>query len=105
MNPNNNATPTLYDSCNNGNAGVPNNGGGHQYARTGNAYAGIMTYSNGVNWRGYLQVKLTSKLAANKKYCVEFFVSLNDTQTVACNNIGLYISDTAITGPSNQVLM
>lgn len=100
-----NTNTTLYNSCNNGFVGVPDNAnGGHQYARTGNAYAGIGTYGQGTDWRDYLQVKLISKLIANKKYCVEFYVSLFDTQTVACNDIGLYFSDTAITGPSISVL-
>lgn len=105
-NPTNANTSTLYNSCNNGLVGVPNNIEGHQYARTGDAYAGIATFTNNdINWRDYLQVKLISKLAVNKKYCVEFYVSLADTQVVAANNIGMYFSDTAITGTPNQALI
>ncbi len=99
-----NSIANYFNSCTNGVWGVPSNWEGHQYARTGSAYAGIGTYAPGTYWRDYLQVKLISKLVLNKQYCVEFFVSLMDTQTVACNNIGLYLSDTAITGASGSVL-
>jgi OmpA-OmpF porin, OOP family len=56
-------TPTgsssdYFNACNGGNVGVPNNAGGNQLARTGNAYAGIDAYGAGTNVREYLQDKL-----------------------------------------------
>ena len=76
---------------------VPNTCGGYQNARTGNGMAGIATYYAGANQREYLQAKLDSVLLPSHSYCVKFYVSLEDSQIVACNNIGLYFSDTAIT--------
>jgi hypothetical protein len=43
-------------------------------------------------------------LQLNKIYSVEFYVSLGDTLYVASNNIGMYFSDTAITGPNGPPL-
>lgn len=88
--------PIISNPCNNGSWGVPNNIGGSQYARTGNAYAAITTYNYGGNLSQYLEAGLAVPLIKDKKYCVEFFVSLNDFQTVAANNMGMYFSDTSI---------
>jgi len=101
-------TPGSSDYCNAcstiNQVGVPFNVEGFQFARTGNAYAGFATYYAGANEREYLQVKLDSVLIANHKYCTEFYVSLCDTQYVACNNMGLYFSDTALLSNSTGVL-
>ena len=91
-------TSDYYNSCSGvSRVGVPRNCGGFQYARTGNAYAGFYTYfAAGSNLREYVQVKLDSVLKPMHKYCAEFYVSLADTQKIACNNMGIYFSDTAI---------
>lgn len=103
----NNGSSDLLNACNNsgnGLVGVPQNVGGYQYARTGMGYAGIMTYAQGANFREYIQAKLINPLEINKKYYVEFYVSLFDTQTVACNNIGVYFSDTAVAAPLLSII-
>lgn len=103
----NNGTSDFYSACNNtgtGLVGVPYNIGGYQNAKTGVGYAGLMTYSQGANLREYIQAKLFSQLESNKEYCLEFYVSLADSQAVACNTIGAYFSDTAITAPFWSIL-
>jgi hypothetical protein len=79
---------------------VPTNVYGHQSPRTGNAYAGIYTFLKihtiDTAERDYIQVQLTSSLLHNIRYYVTFYVSLADTFKYACNNIGAYFSDSAI---------
>jgi gliding motility-associated-like protein len=102
-----NASSDLISECNNslnGLVGVPNNIEGFQFAHSGAAYAGFGTYSQGTNYREYIQVKLNSQLKSGKNYLVTFYVSLADTQTVACNNLGLYFSDSPISGPLGSIL-
>ena len=77
---------------------VPYNICGYQMARTGNGYAGFYNYGDGQNVREYVKVQLDSILKSQHRYCVEFYVSLADIGNEACNNIGVYFSDTAITG-------
>ncbi|NTW34485.1 MAG: gliding motility-associated C-terminal domain-containing protein [Bacteroidetes bacterium] len=76
---------------------IPQNLLGYQYAHSGEGYAGFMTYCPlPVNAREYIQIKLTDSLKTNKKYFVNFYVSLADSGTYATDKIGLYFSDTAI---------
>ncbi|MEI6488788.1 MAG: T9SS type A sorting domain-containing protein [Bacteroidota bacterium] len=93
-------TSDYYNICANGPVGVPSNGAGYQYARTGNAYAGFYTWGAGIDIRECIYAKLDSTLTPLHKYCVEFYVSLGDIGNVACNNIGVFFSDTAITPTS-----
>lgn len=88
-----------YNACFSGTiGGVPFNrfGLNYQYARTGNAYAGQFFFGPPENLRGYLQVKLISFLKANTDYYIEFFVNSPNSYTVATNNVGLLVSDTAL---------
>jgi hypothetical protein len=83
--------------------GVPQNTWGYRYAHTGNAYAGIYTFIDSLyaptdaNIRDYLQVQLISPLSASLKYYATFYVSLADSPKYACNDIGAYFSDSALT--------
>lgn len=89
-------SPDYYNSCTTSQSSdVPNNMGGWQFARTGNAYVGIGVngYSLALNLREYIQVQLDSTLIENHKYCVEFYVSLADVMNLATNNIGMYLSN------------
>ena len=99
-----NASSDYFNACDNAGVGVPDNDSGHQLARTGNAYMGLYTYYSGMSVREYIQVKLIHQLKTNKNYCAEFYVSLADTFSLAANNIGMYFSNTAITGSSGTVL-
>jgi hypothetical protein len=83
----------LFDTCANfSTVGVPRNEVGHQYGRTGVAYAGIFGHCDTINYREYLEVPLLSNLIAGTTYCVEFYVSLADTSREAISNIGAYFS-------------
>jgi OOP family OmpA-OmpF porin len=74
--------------------GVPSSSGGFQYARTGNAYAGLL-FCAGTGAREYLQVQLSNPLIQNKTYNVEFYVnSSNMNANSGSNNIAANISST-----------
>lgn len=93
----NTASPDLFHSCSNGNAGVPQNAFGWQYPRTGDAYVGGHTSDfGGNNGREYIQCQLISPMVQGEKYEVIFFVSRTDSSTKACDNIGAYFSTNAI---------
>ena len=86
-----------YNACNNGSCGVPSDGVGFQYARTGVAYAGIYAidiYSQ--NYREYLQVKLDSTLQHDSCYLVEFYCNLHNASGYVVNKMGAYLSNTAV---------
>jgi gliding motility-associated-like protein len=78
--------------------GVPQNYAGFQYARTGNAYVGLL-YSESMNlltddhisYSEYIQVKLKSKLKTGKSYQLKFYVS-NNSNYFCSNTIGAYLS-------------
>ena len=96
-----------FDTCEpqwpNGAIGVPLNGKGYQFPRTGNAYAGIYVFADYEQGREYISVKLISPIVAGKKYCIGFYVSLcnfGDTlfepnlgSTYAIDRLGAYLSD------------
>jgi hypothetical protein len=84
----------MYSTCREppSSYGVPQNYLGFQYPRTGNNYAGVQTYNAGTN-RDYILGQLKSTLVKDKKYCVNFFVSLVDTTQNACSNIALALTD------------
>jgi len=72
--------------------GVPLNNFGYQYARTGNAYAGIGLYvSDNLNYREYIEGRFIQSLIAGKNYCVEFYVVRVKSQ-YAIDAIGAYLS-------------
>lgn len=95
------SSPDLFSTCNTGIInilGVPGNALGYQNARTGDKYAGIISYSApfGFNdqYREYIQGHTTSALVAGQTYCVSMYVSLADDSPWACNNMGIYFSNT-----------
>lgn len=91
-----------FNSCNNGQVGVPQNLDGWQNAKSGVAYAGVFTYIKGIaNYREYVQAKLTDTLVAGSRYYVSFYVSLADVSAYACNNFGAYLSAAAISSGNN----
>ena len=87
---------------------VPSNEFGFQYAHTGVSYAGIYTFvcdtcyqgypsdTSYYNFRNYIEAKLTSPLTNSTKYYITFYVSLGDKFNYACNDIGAYLSDSAL---------
>ncbi len=90
-------TPDYFNSCNNGNVGVPLNLFGFQQAHSGNGYAGIGNIINIVNptYREYIQVKLSKKLEAGKLYFVSFYFNLADSSRFSSNSIGVLLTENA----------
>lgn len=91
-------TPDLFSTCNTGMigvfTGVPNNFMGNQCPKTGEKYAGIITYDFASSYREYLQGSLSTPLQAGQTYCVSFLVSLGDDVPYASNNIGVHFANT-----------
>jgi len=75
---------------------VPNNFAGFQYAKSGNAYAGLIAYDGGllnVLSKEYIQTQLIEPLVAGKEYCVSFYVSLAEKYSdYAVAQMGIHIS-------------
>ena len=74
---------------------VPNNNFGFQNPHTGNGYAGaqFLWYST-TDYKEYIQIELDSQLVAQREYCTSFYVCLANSSQLACNNIGMYFSNT-----------
>ncbi len=71
-----------------------------QYAHSGVAYAGLITgqgFGFGSNYREYIQVLLTDTLIYQKCYAICFYVNLYNKLKYGANNLGAYISQTAVT--------
>jgi hypothetical protein len=96
-------TPDYFNSCNGSLMGVPYNWLGFQEAHSGNGYAGIFLYqpSGDLNIREYLEVQLTHPLVAQKSYHFELYFNLGDLSRYTVDNIGVYFSDTIISGIDN----
>ncbi len=69
--------------------GVPTNLFGYQVANTGDAYAGIICYSSLlVDYREYIEVRLTDSLKKDSLYRVSFYHNLVDQARWSINRIG-----------------
>ncbi|HNB13168.1 MAG TPA: T9SS type A sorting domain-containing protein [Bacteroidia bacterium] len=70
-------SPDYFNSCNqNGHAGVPANDWGYQYAKTGDAYAGIVTYAKfATDFREMIGIQLLQALTVGQKYYLSFYVN------------------------------
>ena len=87
-----------FNACDNpGICGVPNNFiGGHHFAKTGNAYAGIMLYENVSEYREYIEGILTSPLQTNAHYYVSFHVSLSNYASFGIDALGAYFTNDSL---------
>ena len=56
----------------------------------------LLNFFSGSNYRSYLEVPLVEELKEGKRYHTEIWVHLLVNQERACNNIGLYFSDTLV---------
>lgn len=95
-------TPDYFNSCCtniNCGMGVPNNIYGYQFAHTGNAYAGLITYydpNSSINpYREYIGGTLVSPTVAGQKYFVTFYVNFADITLFATNKLGIKLSTSA----------
>lgn len=95
----NSGSSDYHNSCTNiPHQTVPYNWAGYQYPRTGNGYAGIAIFCvDSVNtFREYIEVKLNSTLTKNKKYCVQFYISLANKIRVGATGMGAYFSNDSL---------
>ena len=74
-----------------------------QVPRTGNAYAGIIGYNYGQEYREYMTGTLSTPLIPGATYFCEFYVSLNDGYIQAIKELGAYFS-VAPPGPFTNTL-
>ena len=90
-----NASSDYYNGCNPLTMPCQAGCGYYQYPHSGIGYAAIEgAYNYG---REYIQVHLLSSLVNNKCYYVEFFINHANSSQFGINNMGAYLSDTAIT--------
>jgi len=91
-----NGTSDPYNACEGlSGIGVPNNLLGHQYPYTGNGYVGSELYETG-GYREYIQIELDTPLLAEQEYCASFYANLANKSKFACNNFGMFFSNTHI---------
>lgn len=106
------ATSDYFNACANPNpvVGVPYNNFGFQFARTGNAYAGIYLFLDSVtpqaaHIREYIEVELIEPLQVDTSYCVNFFVSLGGgIQMTATSSIVARFTTSYLTGLPGDTL-
>lgn len=86
----NTATPDLYGKCTGRylNTGIPKNIRGYQKCDSGNYYAGIICYTEGMIYKEYISTKLTKKLQKDKTYCVKYNYSLSNYSGFKFNSLG-----------------
>jgi len=91
------STSDYYNACDLTNyASVPIQGGTNfQYARTGNAIAGIGLYDE-TTYREYFEIKLFDSLVSGKTYCVSYYVNLGNFATWGIDGFGAYFSNDSI---------
>ncbi len=102
------ASPDYYNACANNGGGVPANDWGYQYAQEGNAYVGLILYSNYIdypNYREYIAIQLNEALYPGIDYCWSVYVSLLDSNDFASNNIGIGLSIDSITNFATESLL
>tara|TARA_B100000768_G_scaffold181999_1_gene208220 strand:+ start:6868 stop:8034 length:1167 start_codon:yes stop_codon:yes gene_type:complete len=90
-------TPDHFDVCSStGKAGVPDNIFGSQPALDGNAYAGLVLYSQSKPfYREYLQTSLIRPLRAEEWICAEWWVCAADNGKMITDGMGVLFSETA----------
>ncbi len=99
-------TPDYYNQCSSTNyASIPNNRHGGQVPYSGVAYVGIATFNlSAQEFREYIEVLLNDSLKSGKKYHVDFYLSLGDSEQYICNDIGVYFSNNSINAGNYSVL-
>lgn len=90
------ATPEYCNGCTAIGPSVPHNGGGFQFAATGEAYCGFYTYFSPTyvalhpkNIRENIASQLSSPLSIGNTYFISIKMNLSNNSTCASNNIGV----------------
>ncbi|MBK8847595.1 MAG: T9SS type A sorting domain-containing protein [Bacteroidetes bacterium] len=83
-------------------SGVPSNwsGDGYQFAHSGAGYSGVFLWHSGgtTSYREYIEVPFASALVAGQCYHFEMFINLFNPSGFASDDIGVYFSNTLLTG-------
>lgn len=98
-------TPDYFNACSD-KAGVPKNVFGEQKAQDGEAYVGLVTYSNGGtrNYREYIQTKLQRALSPGEMVCIEIYVTAADYCNFVTDGIGVLLSKQKVESGLQTVL-
>ncbi len=91
---------------------VPSNIMGFQYAHIGNAYSGMVIYTNFItdeDYRETIKTKLNDSLIANKRYCTNFYISLSDyffaqNTSMLLDSIGMLFTNDSIPENTSPIL-
>ena len=85
---------TVWSCLDSNCAGVPKNGFGFQYPKSGLGYAGFLAYDkyNGNATREYLKVQLVDSLSVGEQYCVSFNLVLANISRYAMSKVGAYFT-------------
>lgn len=92
-------TPDYFNDCSRSRSGVPNNFAGVAEPLDGSGYVGFCLATNpslihaNINFtQEYIATRLDYQLQKNKRYCIEFYISLADYSLYTINEIGIYFS-------------
>jgi hypothetical protein len=98
-------SPDPFDTCapQFSAAGVPNSIYGYQHPKSGHGYVGLAPFYID-DTREYIQVQLDSPLVASKRYCAVFYINRSAYFNIACNNFGIYFSNTHVSVSSGYSL-
>jgi len=92
------ATPDHFDACGSANVAVPANSFGSQDPVSGSGYAGIVVHSQDrLQYREFLQAKLTRPLVADEWVCVSFWVCPADVSRYVADGVGAALTPEALT--------
>ena len=90
----NSGSPDYFNSCSEGEAGVPYNWAGLSDAFDGHGYAGIYMWMDlEKDYREYLHCKLNEPLIKDSVYHIEFRYKLSSYSKYCTDRIGLLLSD------------
>ncbi|MCG3165188.1 MAG: hypothetical protein POELPBGB_00950 [Bacteroidia bacterium] len=93
------STPDYFNQCaTSAFCDVPLNLHSFQLAHSGDGYSGIVLFDVHATTREYIEVPLTSTLLANTSYYFEMYVNLSNLSSYTTDAIGVYFSDTVVTG-------
>jgi len=81
--------------------GVPSNGVAFQAAEDGEAYTGLVVYSQFDEYREYIGARLSESLVAGRRYDVKFWINLAlggqfDVTTAGANNTGVLFTNRTV---------
>jgi hypothetical protein len=104
----NNSSPDLFNSCNIGILGVPNNWFGYQEAFDGEGYAGIIINfypQANIGIRDFMQNTLSMPIIANCKYKISFQFSYGTNSSYKTDGLQFIFSNNKLTIPNNAAIL